>query len=258
MIRLPDGTLDTTTSVTWLQGLSLYADIRRPASLPNFSHARCLNELTMADCCALATQEGFAGVFSRIGAWFEWARAIDFQPAAVDADVGSLRWDGDILVEEGRDLAYTEHWHRHLPANDRPVGGLSLRDSASETRGCLVRVGESFMIARDRAATLPSQRTLSECVTAAATIGAARALIDCEISLGAVDGGRFRIAESTLPWRVGDTLLFRHVDDRITTCDRDPDGRPLERTWTPLLEEGDLRSPDGTGNALRTSDGDPQ
>lgn len=239
MIRLPDGTADTTTRVTWLQGLSLYVDLRRPASLPAFSHARCLNDLTIADCRALAAQEGFAGVFSRAGAWFEWARAIDFQPESSHADVGSLRWEGDVLVEEGRDVAYVEHWHRPFPADDLPVTGLLLRDRVSGMHGCLVRVGQRFMIARDRDVGLPPYRSLVECVENAAMADDARAMVDCEISLGSVDGGDFRITDSSLPYRVGDRLVPGREDGLVRTSDRDPDGRLFERKWTPVLEEGD-------------------
>lgn len=239
MILLPDGTLDATTRVSWLQGVSLFVDLRRPASLPDFSHAGCLNELTMADCRALATQEGFAGVFSHLGGWFEWARMIDFQPKSLYADVGSLCWKGNGLVEEGRDVAYTEHWHRPVPADDGPAYGLSLLDAVSGTRGCLVRVGETFMIARDRHGGLPPHRSLAECVGEVATLAEARALLDCEISLGSVADGRFRIVESSLPYRVGDCLAPRREDGSVRTSDRDPDGRMFERKWTPVLEEGD-------------------
>jgi hypothetical protein len=39
LIILPDGTGDATSVVSWLQGLSLYADLRIPAGRPDFRHA---------------------------------------------------------------------------------------------------------------------------------------------------------------------------------------------------------------------------
>jgi len=56
--RRPDGTRDTTTRVRWLQGLCAYVDLRQPAAMNDFSHVRCLADLTMDDCACLATQQG--------------------------------------------------------------------------------------------------------------------------------------------------------------------------------------------------------
>ena len=78
LIAWPDGTRDTTTQVRWLQGHSAYSDLRQPVPIPDFSHVNGLAALTTEDCLHLATQEGFVGHFTFDGAFFEWARDIDY------------------------------------------------------------------------------------------------------------------------------------------------------------------------------------
>ena len=45
LIALPGEPVDTLTRVDWLQGPSLYVDLRQPAGLAGRVHARCLAEL---------------------------------------------------------------------------------------------------------------------------------------------------------------------------------------------------------------------
>jgi hypothetical protein len=222
LIAWPDGRRDTSTEVHWLQGLRAFGDLRRPTALPDFSHAAALSELSRQDCAQLAQQQAFAGYLTFDGRHFEWARLIDYQPPGRFADAGSLRWEGEVLIEEGRDVDYIEHWHRDPAAEQQPAAALMLRDSLRGTRALLLKVGTDFVFARDRAVPLPPLASLGECVAAASTLEQARALVDCEISFGSVASGAFRITASTLPYRVGQVLACGAARD-----------------WTLLDSEGD-------------------
>jgi hypothetical protein len=202
LIAWPGRPSDTTTSVRWLQGPHAYIDLRQPAPLPDFSHVRSREDLTFEDCLWLARQEGFAGHLHFDGRHFEWVREIDFQPAASTADAGSLHWEGDVLIETGRDA---EHWHRDPAVATTPTSLAGMQDSPA----MLLRVGSNFMYARDRAAPLDKgYRTLAEYLQAAPDLQLARELIDCEISFGTVTESGLRIAASTLPYRIGALLEF--------------------------------------------------
>jgi hypothetical protein len=205
LIAWPGRPSDTTTSVRWLQGPHAYIDLRQPAPLPDFSQVRSREDLTFEDCLWLARQEGFAGHLHFDGRHFEWVREIDFQPAASTADAGSLHWEGDVLIETGRDADYIEHWHRDPAVATTPTSLAGVQDSPA----MLLRVGPNFMYARDRAAPLDKgYRTLAEYLEAAPDLQLARELIDCEISFGTVAESGLRIAASTLPYRIGALLEF--------------------------------------------------
>jgi len=240
LIRFPDGRSDTTTHVHWLQGEQACIDLRQPADRADYSHAHCRNALSALDCAQLARQQGFAGTLAHRGDHFEWTRVIDFQPKSRSADAGSLHWEGDLLIERGRDIDYLEHWHR----DDGPAGAaaaaaaLALRDTATGVSGALLRVGPHFMYARDRALPAPADRSLAECVAAVYGLEQARALVDCEISFGTAGAGELRITASTLPYRVGDILYVDIEDRRATMTDRSRDGGVVTQAWDIVGAEG--------------------
>lgn len=240
LISWPDGTRDTTTIVRWLQGSRAYVDLRQPAELGDFSHRRSLADLSMDDCARLAEQQGFAGRISFDGTHFEWERLIDLQPKALYADAGSLWWEDGVLIEKGRDIAYTEHWHRDDSAAVQPCASLALCEKSDGINGRLLRVGSWFMYARDRAAALPEHTSLSECVSAAPTLSHARVLIDCEISFGLVTREGFLISASSLPYRAGDLLGQRLDDHTLITKDRDAYGSTRVRRWDITERQGEL------------------
>ena len=172
--------------------------------MPDFSHARTLEDLTLDDCLWLARQEGFAGYLHFDGAHFEWIREIDFQPRSPGADAGTLRWEGDVLIETGRDADYIEHWHRDTSIPTTPDATVVRQGTPDQTPATLLRVGPHFMFARARAARLhEGYGSLVEYVAAAPDLAHARALIDCEISFGEVQDSGLRITASTLPYRIG-------------------------------------------------------
>ncbi|WP_052960306.1 hypothetical protein [Mycobacterium sp. EPa45] len=110
-----DGSRNTGTNVQWLQGISMFVDLRGPG-------------------------EGFAGRLGQRDDIFEWTRLVDLQPPGLP-DAGRMSWAGDTLVEVGVHADYTEHWQRESGAT-QPCWGALL--SASDTTGVLVRVGDRF------------------------------------------------------------------------------------------------------------------
>jgi hypothetical protein len=239
LLARADGTRDTTTRVHWMQGIESFADLRQPAELPAFAAVDCLNALSMEDCAHLAGQEGFCGRLRFDGTYFEWVRLVDFQPRSSRADAGSLQWQDAVLVERGRDSPYVEHWHRDAAAATEPVAALWLREADSAVAGLLLRVGDNFMLARDRSAVPAGERSLRDCVAGARDLPSARALIDAEISFGEVSAAGWRITRSTLPFRVGDTPAPRFVGERLATADRGADGATVSRWWHVTATEGD-------------------
>ena len=230
ILSVPDAPVDTLTRVDWLQGPSLYVDLRQPAGLAGKVRARCLAELGRDEAALLALQEGFAGRLVLAGNEAEWLRQIDFAPSLL-GDRGRLELQGDLLVEQGIEADYVEHWQR-APAGPAPAAGAAAFVSEGDGREViLVRHGDRFGYARQAARQPAPGQTLAQSVAAAAE-GEARELLDCEISLGQVSDAGWTIERSTLPWRVGAMLLGADAAleaARLTVHDLDPQGRPFER-----------------------------
>jgi hypothetical protein len=245
LIEWPDGTRDVTTKVLWLQGPTFYIDLRQPFPMSDFGKIRALRDLDAAQVEALAAQEGFAGVLLEHPTCFEWTRQIDFQPKPIYSDRGTLEDRGEVMVERGCDVDYIEHWHR-----DAAVSGtgyaVKLRDRASGCPAMIVGVGDRFMFARARAASLDESRPLLDYVRDAPTLTAAQDLVDCELSLGVVEDG-WRIERSSLPFRVGADLELRMDAGLLTTSDITPDGAPVRRIWDIQNGEGDFAAAFGAG-----------
>jgi hypothetical protein len=241
-----DGVRDSTTQVRWLQAKTLFVDLRQGAALPDFLQLRCLNDLTIEDCSLLASQEGFAGHFGFDGDCFQWLRLIDFQPRSPSADAGRLWWEEQILIETGRDVPYVEHWMPDPTVVTRPLAALLLRDVESGVAALAVQVGTVFMFARDRRIALTPGISLAECVAGGGSLADARALLDCEITLGSAGTGAGPaghsadvILASTHPWRVSERFQLTCSDSRVSTVDIDPAGNQVSRRWEVLEAEGD-------------------
>ncbi|MBS9373161.1 hypothetical protein [Rhodococcus sp. B50] len=227
LLARPDAEPDTTTRVTWLQGERLYCDLRRPASLPTIT-APTLTDMGIDDLVALATQDGFAGRLLDRGDHVEWERVVSFHPLGPTPDAGSLAvLDADTLVEHGVFEDYTEHWSIVDVSPD--VEEHLLEDPDTGTTAVLVRVGDTFAFARGRDRTIGSE-PLIEQIHGVATLSEARALVDCEISVGHVRDSRWIITASTLPYRVGDAL-DPTIGDEIRIRDTAFDGTPATRRW---------------------------
>lgn len=241
LIFWSDGRRDTETDVAWLQGPSYYADLRQPAGRPDFQGVAGLRHMTEAHVAWAARQEGFAGQLRRDGVFFEWQRAVDFQPVSGQPDSGLLRIHDGILIEEGRYVPYVEHWHRGAEART-PCVALRLRDCQAGCEGVLVRVGHTFMYVRGRAAALPPGMPLTHTIAGAASLQAAQDLIDCEISIGGIGPAGWIIRRSTLPFNEGLRLLPSNARDcsvKFLTADLTPGGAGATREWDILDIEGD-------------------
>lgn len=107
-----DGSRDTGTEVTWLQGVTAFVDSR-----------------------------GFAGTLEDDGGVFEWHRAVDVEAPGL-LDVGEMRWEGDTLVETGVHADYVEHWVRDDVA-PTPCWAVFLT-GPDGVPGLLLRVGDRF------------------------------------------------------------------------------------------------------------------
>jgi hypothetical protein len=240
LLLRPDGSRDTTTWVRWLQGRRDFVDLRQPLPLPSFHGVTGRAHLTREDCAWLARQEGFAGELVFDGRFFEWRRSIDYQPKSARADAGALEWEGEVLVERGRDVNYLEHWHRVGDA-EPPTGALELCRATQGLRAMLVRVGNFFMFARQREKPAQPGLTLAECVSRASSLEEAQRLIDCEISFGeALASGVLRIASSTLPWRIGDVLEPTASGGSVRLHERLPNGETVTHPWEIAAREGQL------------------
>jgi len=234
-----DGSRDVTTQVRWLQAQSLFVDLRQAAEPPGFLKLRCLNDLGAEHCAQLALQEGFAGRFGFDGECFEWLRLIDFQPGGQFADAGRLWWDEEVLMETGRDVPYVEHWQRDPTVVTRPLAALRLRDPQAGTTAIAIQLGTVFMYARARHSALPVGTLLADCVAGAASLAAARAMLDCEITLGSAAFGANVILASTHPWRVSEYFQLQCADSTVSISDVDPAGHPVIRRWEVIESEGD-------------------
>jgi hypothetical protein len=241
LITWPDGRRDVSTQVAWVQGPSLFADLRQPPSLAvQLSAASCRDELTRDDCLALAAQQGFAGLFEVQDDAHEWVRRIDYQPKQAVRDVGRLSWRGCILVEQGVETDYTEHWHRDGAMPPGPAAGLWLHDSEHGISGCLLRVGDWFAYARDRSEAVAGE-TLAELVGRTDALPRMQRLVDCEISLGRADAEGWRIDRSSLPYKVGAAFGARPAPGgRLAVPDQDEAGKAVSRIWDIAEEEGDV------------------
>jgi hypothetical protein len=237
-----DGARDFTTQVRWLQAQTLYVDLRQSARLPDFLHQRCLLDLTFEDCAQLAQQEAFAGRLGFDGECFKWLRLIDFQPQGSRADAGWLWWEEQTLIEAGRDVPYVEHWVRDPTVVTRPLAALRLRDPAAQVAAIAVQVGTVFMFARDRRVALPRGASLAECVAGAGSVEEARAMVDCEITLGSAGPGGNVILASTHPWRAGERFELACAQSTARTVEFDPTGSAVSRSWEVVEVEGDPRA----------------
>lgn len=238
-IAWPDGRRDDVTEVDWVQGPTFFADLRTPAGRPSFAQVRGLADLDEAHIGWLVRQDAFAGRLTFDGTHFEWVRAFDYRDDRPAPDSGSLHMERGHMIEIGRDTPYVEHWVRSEPAA-APVGALRLRGRDDGCEAYLARAGEWFAFARNRLRPLAIGSSLAEDV-ACASLEEARALVDCEVSIGRVTSQGWRILRSSLPFREG-ALLFAASNlntERLVASDVDRSGDDVLRHWLVVEAEGE-------------------
>jgi hypothetical protein len=249
LIQWPDGRADSTTSVRWMQSLRQFIDLRQPAARPSFDDVGCLRELHRTHIEWLALQEGFAGEICFDGIYFEWQRHIDLQPMTGYPDVGRLWFEDDMMIEEGRDIPYIEHWHHEIRSPE-PCVGISLQEVETGRAGIMVRAGDAFMYARARPLELPPRMNLLQHVKTVQVLQEAQDLIDCEISFGRIENERWRIEHSSLPFKeqqVLNPVTPGLVDAELRSADLAPDGAVIERRWQITRIQGAMSEMLGSG-----------
>lgn len=251
LLAAPGVRPDTASEVAWLQGPSSYVDLRQPAGFAHVPGAGGLDDLDVGQLYALAAQEGFAGRLLCDGDVFHWRRFIDLHPATGRPDMGRMRAEDGLLVEEGVHEDYLEHWRREEPADSpvrAPVAGRSaaalLHDPDTGRKGLLVRAGAWFGYARGRdpLVPLPPGARLADLVAGADRAATARRLLDCEISLGRAGRGGWAVHRSLLPGRAGRGFSSRPTGDGLlVVAQTEPNGPRREHRWQVAGTEGPFR-----------------
>jgi isopenicillin N synthase-like dioxygenase len=227
VIASPGECCDTHTHVEWMQSGEFFVDLREPATAR--PEVKCLAEVDRSIALAMASYEGFAGIFSIEGELGLWSRQIDFQPPLSRGDRGYLSCHNDLVIETGADADYVEHWQRPPFGGSEEAWALTGQISDDGRAVTLVRIGHRFGWARARAEALPMDKTLAELVMMAKSDEEIRQLIDCEISTGVVLKDRWIIQRSTHPWRIGDTVFTGTLDAKsISINDRSATGEEVK------------------------------
>jgi hypothetical protein len=228
--------MDTRSTVYWLQTGSWHADIRIPADRPDFSGTRSLADCSGKQLCWLARQQGFAGITAVTGDQCVWKRVIDFQPPSGKRDIASMQFaSSDKLLEYGIEDAYSETWER--VADDKNEHCIALqqlvRSGVAEPGSYLLVSGNHFIHARNRPAALaqlckgPGQLP---CYPQYLLVQ----LLDFEISFGLIrgSGDPWQITLSTLPWREGHALFEK--EPVLTQANGLCSDRSSGKTWRVL------------------------
>lgn len=226
-----------------MQGATIYADLRRPSPRPDFTGVACLRDLDREQMAWMARQDAFAGRITFDGAFFEWHRMLNLHPKSRDADRGRFWYDGAVMVEQGRDIPYIEHWHRMTPPGT-PAAAAILSELTTNRLGVVVRLGNLFMLARQRPLALPDYANLAELVARAPSFETAQDHLDCEVSFGSIGSRGWTIERSSLPYREGVCIEpeLRSIPGGhgIAYRDQGPAGEALSRHWIITELEGDL------------------
>ncbi len=209
---------DETTFVRWMQTSSWHADLRVPLQARSQPASSGPTSDIASDDLRLALQQGFCGQTSVT--WHDgaerctWHRHRDFQPPGPNPDTGRVEFDGpDRMVEYGVHGDYLEIWDRLPDSTGRFAVLVQLADrhATRSFDAALLIAGRFAMRVRPRTAAWPADTTtadsLADLVRRHPT--AAAALLDFEISFGAISSSGWSIDRSTLLHREGTARQFR-------------------------------------------------
>lgn len=203
-LSAPNGVLDVTTEVVWLQTRRLYADIRIPADRPARPGAVSFDAYSEDELVRLAAMEGFAGALHVDRDICLWRRDLDFQPPSPVPDEARFVRDGATLTELGVHAEYTEVWIQE--AGD--TAHLAAFVGVESREEMLVIAGDHFIEIVPRAVPLPVGQDLAAIVRRDLADGRrslANERLDMRIAYGRIAGAGqpWRILRSTLPWLEG-------------------------------------------------------
>lgn len=206
---------DSDSLVLWMQTNKLHADIRVPATRPDFTGYTRLEECSIDDLRWLATQQGFYGVTEVRDDICQWHRKHDYQPKNGKNDIGKISFTAENeMLETGVEEAYLEVWHKvegssvNLSAHDV----TSLNRYGEKVSAYLLNVDNQVAFVRPRTKIVPDAKSLLAAIDQfKPNHETLLDWLDFEISFGEkVDDEYWQIKHSTHPFREGH--LMKQVD----------------------------------------------
>lgn len=236
-IVLDGGDRDPSTAI-WIQTESQYIDIRIPWDRPDLSRARSLADYGAEELAALAHQSGDTGVCrieDRVATWESEGPRFGFYCDSVSMfpEDGRLEPRGRVLYEyetAKSPFPYEEAWVRQ-PYDHGLIAHLSLRDEREPevVRAVLLITGRYAGYVE--CSTSTSDLSLeSQLAAASGDEKQMRKLLSCEASYAIREraGAPFRISQSNLPFREGESLPVPALSRRLLE----------RRDWLPGPREG--------------------
>ena len=199
---------DTSSLVLWMQTRCNHADIRIPASRPDFSEFSRLEEYSADALRWLATQQGFYGVTHVQNDICQWQRLHDFQPSNGARDIGKIAFtSAGEMLETGVEHVYLEIWHKvegsHLNLETHIINGLNRYGESVPSY--LLCAGEQLTFVRPRKASIPDAKSMQAAIDLyQPNYETLLDWLDFEISFGQkIDDEHWQITHSTHPFREG-------------------------------------------------------
>jgi hypothetical protein len=224
---------------TWARRLqtSLWrAELRIPDAAMRDRRAVPLAEASAQHKAALATQQGSAGItqFETLpeGQICTWLRRIDYQPPGLQPDAGWMMFDrDDRLIEIGVHEDYNEVWVRLPDSIGRFVALAGLAEDGAggthDTGARLLVAGDYMMRVRPRTQRWPRGMTPGYTLPDVLVHSPDQAVdwLDCEVSFGRLQDGRWTVEHSTLPELEGQSVAWQaRVEEDEATANVQHDG----------------------------------
>jgi len=251
-ISFADGRSDQRTQVHWLQSRSFTIDLRLPdaPALP----VRAWQDYDAAELRQLANHEGWVADSVWADGYLSWHGGVSLQLHNRWPEPAQLQRIGNCMIEFGTSGAYVEDWR--LQASSGQLIGLRLLEECDAESGEVLQRGGGLILCGEQLGRVHGRgKELGESALqlrerAELARGDAQALVelfDFETSLAYVDDqGRYQVALSTLPERVGQMVSLEGFEQpaagRVCQHLQRPDGRAVVRTFIIDTLEPDWRA----------------
>lgn len=251
-ISFANGRSDQRTQVHWLQSRTFTIDLRLPdaPALP----VRAWQDYDAAELRQLANHEGWVAGSVWADGYLSWHGGVSLQLHNRWPEPAQLQRIGNCMIEFGTSGAYVEDWR--LQASSGQLIGLRLLEECDAESGEVLQRGGGLILCGDRLGWVhgrgrePGESALQLRERAELARGDAQALVelfDFETSLAYVDDqGRYQVALSTLPARVGQMVSLEGFEQPAAggVCQhlQRPDGRAVVRTFIIDTLEPDWRA----------------